>query len=237
MATAILNRRYGQDVVPRRLLYKNNIAEALASYVPTGATTDVISAGAKLIYMNGVSDFLELRVYSNGVSPYVRAGIEKTFFTAYLAALPGPPMLAPPATVGPAFRATLSADQTGIVSATFTRVNLNTKEFDTDTCYDNTTNYRFTPNVPGYYMFSWLILASCTSLTAISAQIRKNGANVGDSVFIPVSSPAQRTVGTRLIYMNGTTDYVELWGYLTGTGLKFVASAADTSFSGHFVRG
>lgn len=136
----------------------------------------------------------------------------------------------------PAFHATLSADQTSITAATFTKVNLNTEEFDTNGCYDNATNYRFTPNVPGYYEFIWHLFSNSTTLTAISAVLRKNGATVSESPFAAVASAAQRTAASRLIYMNGTTDYVELWGYLTGTGLKFSSGTSETSLSGHFVR-
>jgi hypothetical protein len=139
--------------------------------------------------------------------------------------------------VGPAFRAYLSSAQTGITSTTWTKIALNTEEFDTDACYDNTTNYRFTPNVEGYYQFSYLLFSASTTLLNLSVQLRKNGATAGESAFIPVSSAAQRTTGSRLLYMNGTTDYVELWGYLNGTGLQFSPGVAETSLSGHFVRG
>ena len=139
--------------------------------------------------------------------------------------------------VGPCFRAYLSSAQTGVASGTWTKIALNTEDFDVGGCYDNVTNYRFTPNVAGYYQFSYLLFSSSTTLSNPSTQLRKNGAAVGESAFIPVSSTAQRTVGSRLIYMNGTTDYVELWGYLIGTGLQFSPGAAETSLQGHFVRG
>ena len=32
-----------------------------------------------------------------------------------------------------------------------TKIQFNTEVFDTDSCYDNTTNYRFTPTVAGKY--------------------------------------------------------------------------------------
>ena len=43
----------------------------------------------------------------------------------------------------PAFFATLSADTT-ISDDTVTKVAANTEVFDTDSCYDNSSNYRFT---------------------------------------------------------------------------------------------
>ena len=50
----------------------------------------------------------------------------------------------------PAFSAYLSNNQS-ISGATWTKVNLNVKVFDTASAFDNTTNYRFQPTVAGYY--------------------------------------------------------------------------------------
>jgi len=157
-------------------------------------------------------------------------------FTAPPVAFMTLPSSALVAAAAPAFRAYLSADQSGVPNATFTKINFNTKEFDTNGCFDNATNYRFTPNVPGYYLFNWLVLGSGASLTGLSATLRKNGTVAGDSTYYPISTGAQRLVGSRLIYMNGTTDYVELFGYLVGSTLKFGSGVSDTSLSGHFVR-
>jgi hypothetical protein len=50
----------------------------------------------------------------------------------------------------PAFEAYSTADQT-ISDDVYTKVQFDTERFDTDNCYDNTTNYRFTPTVAGKY--------------------------------------------------------------------------------------
>ena len=53
-------------------------------------------------------------------------------------------------TMTPAFEAYLSADQS-IADVTYTKVSVDTEVYDTDGCYDNSTNYRFTPTVAGKY--------------------------------------------------------------------------------------
>ena len=53
----------------------------------------------------------------------------------------------------PAFQAYLSDDQT-ITDNTVVKINIDTEDFDTDNCYDNTTNYRFTPNKAGKYFLN-----------------------------------------------------------------------------------
>ena len=50
----------------------------------------------------------------------------------------------------PAFQAYRSSTQT-ISGSTWTKVQFNTEIYDTDSDYDNSTNYRFTPTVAGKY--------------------------------------------------------------------------------------
>src|SRR5210317_1067109 len=52
----------------------------------------------------------------------------------------------------PAFEAYLSAQQNTSDNAQ-NKILFDTEKFDTDGCYDNVTNYRFTPNVAGKYLF------------------------------------------------------------------------------------
>ena len=51
----------------------------------------------------------------------------------------------------PSFKAQLSSNQT-ISHATYTKINFDTEVYDTDGCYDNSTNYRFTPTTAGKYV-------------------------------------------------------------------------------------
>jgi hypothetical protein len=50
----------------------------------------------------------------------------------------------------PAFEAHIGTSTT-FADATVTKVQCDIEEFDTDNCYDNSTNYRFTPTVEGKY--------------------------------------------------------------------------------------
>jgi len=50
----------------------------------------------------------------------------------------------------PAFHAKLSSTQTPS-NDTEQKINVNTEDFDIDNCYDNSTNYRFTPTTAGKY--------------------------------------------------------------------------------------
>jgi hypothetical protein len=135
---------------------------------------------------------------------------------------------------GPAFSVYLSTNQT-VTSGVFTKLQANTEEFDTASCYDNATNYRFTPNIAGYYQINGNVFLSASTALNSSAGcfIYKNGsrfkdgtlsvsANTGASLFSVVSA---------LVYLNGSTDYVELYGIATGTGtLAFAANAPTVCY-------
>ena len=121
--------------------------------------------------------------------------------------------------IGPAFSAYQSSAQT-LSANTFTKLQFQTEEFDTANCFDSTTNYRFTPNVAGYYLAGGGFgggAAQCTTIVSIY----KNGSRVKIVANSPSVNPA--SYGSAIVYLNGTTDYIELYGVLsvgqvTGTG-------------------
>jgi hypothetical protein len=113
----------------------------------------------------------------------------------------------------PAFEAYLSADQT-ITESVDTKVQFDTEVFDTDNCYDNTTNYRFTPNVAGKYFVYLFIRGDATNsntLDFLFSRLYKNGSNYKESLIdVRNNYGRQATVAVNAILdMNGTTDYLE----------------------------
>jgi hypothetical protein len=142
---------------------------------------------------------------------------------------------------GPAFSAYANASQT-ISLATLTKVALNTKVFDTNSNFDNTTNYRFTPTVSGYYQINAKIRGTSTSsgMQLLLVEIYKNGSGYCNSQF-NTSSPAyaQEAGISAVIYMNGSTDYIELYGAIYGSGtpsFNYATSDITSSMSGCFLR-
>jgi hypothetical protein len=135
---------------------------------------------------------------------------------------------------GPAFSAYLTTTQS-ITSSTWTKVSLNYKEFDTNTNFDNATNYRFTPTVAGYYQINGCIGINGTAVTRNICSIYKNGSEYKRGLDAPTS--IYQIVVSSIVYFNGTTDYVELYGYITATSLGFVGnSTTATYFNGSMLR-
>jgi hypothetical protein len=135
---------------------------------------------------------------------------------------------------GPAFSAYQSSSQ-NVTSATWTKLNLQTEEFDTNACFDNSTNYRFTPTVAGYYQVVGCV-APNTIVTVIGAAIYKNGNPVSYAVGTRPSSQVDTQQVGKLIYMNGSTDYVELYCFVIGTSPTMNPLASTNYFQASLAR-
>ena len=141
------------------------------------------------------------------------------------------------ASTGPAFSAYASADQT-VSNGTWTKVVIDTELFDTNSNYD-TSNYRFTPTIAGYYQVNTILRSQGATFTLRAVGIYKNNIKYSSlSVSRESSSSAVVLAGSNLIYMNGSTDYLEMFGILSfssGTARFDSDNAADTSYFSAFL--
>jgi hypothetical protein len=138
---------------------------------------------------------------------------------------------------GPTFSAYQSSTQ-NVSNGVATKIQFQTELFDTANCFDSTTNYRFTPNVAGYYQVTAGWVGTTTAATLMTGYVYKNGSltyNMGN--FYISTSGSHGSNGSWLIYMNGSTDYIEFYGYQTGTVTMATAAAANgTYFQAALVR-
>jgi len=136
---------------------------------------------------------------------------------------------------GPAFRAYKSATQT-ISGATWTKVTFNTEDFDTANCFDSSTNYSFTPNVAGYYMFNTL-LDFYNGSGSVTVALRKNGDTTPYQYvsYFPTITGGMVS-NNNLIYLNGSTDYIDVWAYIPGTNPVITANQRGTCFGAILAR-
>jgi len=126
-----------------------------------------------------------------------------------------------------------SADQT-ITSASDNIVQFNTSDFDPQS-WLNTSTYRITPNIAGYYevsFFAWFGSASASN-NQYNAQARKNGSTFFIAQELATASSANSGVsmgGTRVVYLNGTTDYLDFTVY-NGTGASVTLQATNGTWA------
>ena len=142
-----------------------------------------------------------------------------------------------------------NADQ-NIATNAKTTVALNQKVFDLDS-YFNTSTYRYTPQVAGYYYIECMLQyrpKTAADDVALSTEINKNGSTYHSTGASPYLSPngstgprgqhafkagagkENQTTITAMVYFNGSSDYVTLTGYIfnyTDT------SATDNHLLGH----
>jgi len=132
----------------------------------------------------------------------------------------------------PAFSAYQSSSQS-VTAGNWTQINFQTKEFDTASAFDNVTNYRFNPQVAGYYQTSGGVGMNA-SATTIQLAVYKN-ATLAKYLEISNSSTESNVSGSTLIYLNGTNDFLTLVVNI-GTSQGLAANSASTFFQAVLVR-
>jgi hypothetical protein len=142
----------------------------------------------------------------------------------------------------PAFSAYLTTTPYNVTTATFTKIPFDAELFDTANAFDSTTNYRFTPQVNGYYQVNaGLYFSGSAAVTRGIIAFYKNGASyiLGNMMSPYTSTNNGVAVISALIYCNGSTDYIEVYGRVDGTSPFFNGDAGGTQvyFSGSMVRG
>ena len=141
----------------------------------------------------------------------------------------------------PAFSAGMSGNQT-INHASATKVSFNSEIFDTDGCYDPSTNYRFTPTTAGKYYVNLNLFVDgqgAGNLRIPNVFIYKNGVVFSNSAIDMASGFGNNgTFGvSSVITMNGSSDYLEAYAYMyvQDSSTSTIGGSATSSalFSGY----
>lgn len=136
---------------------------------------------------------------------------------------------------GPTFSAAMSTTQS-ISNGTFTKVNFDTEIWDTNSNY-NTANYRFTPTIAGYYQVNCSIDGGAsTGQVRVISGVYKNGSayRIGQNTNT-ASGGSFTGVCSALVYLNGTTDYIECYGYI-GASTPIISPSPGTWFDACLLR-
>jgi hypothetical protein len=147
---------------------------------------------------------------------------------------------------GPAFSAYFNGSSQSISASTWTKVTMNAEDFDTNTNYDPTTNYRFTPTVAGYYQITSSVFFSIgASATGASIAIYKNGSIYKGAATYSLTNGGMEGSISLPILFNGSTDYVEVYVWVSAAGTTVTGSTAtgyggaggaNALFNGHLIR-
>jgi hypothetical protein len=144
---------------------------------------------------------------------------------------------------GPAFSAFGNSSYSA-TSGVDTKVRFNNERFDTANCFDPTTNFRFTPNVAGYYQINYTVRFQIGSSFSIAyTMLYKNGSvyAIGNQIMnLGAGTVYMDMPASDLVYMNGTTDYLEVYVNIGATTITIndsVGTGFSSLFSGCLVRG
>jgi|21_taG_2_1085346.scaffolds.fasta_scaffold11450_5 hypothetical protein len=141
----------------------------------------------------------------------------------------------------PAWHVYRSASQT-IADDTSTKVEYNLETIDTDSAYDNSTNYRFTvPSGEGgnYFVYATGNMYG-TSLSEMNLQIKLNGSNIRTFQFSMTGGHyAQQGIQAMGIIPLSAGDYLEVFAHgQVGSGsVTFYSSGTYVSYFGGFKLG
>ena len=194
--------------------------------VITNSSTDLITTAGDILYGTAADTVARLGIGTAGQVLTVNSGAT------------APQWATAAASSGPAFSVYRNQSQTLTIN-TWNKVQFEVEDFDTDSCYNNATNYRFTPNKSGYYQFNYN--AQAESGYATFCALYKNGSlyHYGFKSN-PGSSQNNHGNGAFIAYANGTTDYFEVYlnpgsGY-AGTAVVNWGTDRRSAFSGVWIR-
>lgn len=135
----------------------------------------------------------------------------------------------------PVFSAYQTAAQT-LTHDVYNKILLQAEHFDTNNCFD-TSNSRFQPNVAGYYFIEGAASALVSGAQYTHSLIYKNGVVWVGGPQSALTGPYQAVPVSTTLYLNGTTDYVELFFYYDSTATaNSISGQANTRMSGFLVR-
>lgn len=132
---------------------------------------------------------------------------------------------------GPAFGAVKNLEQS--LTSTPSKILYQSEEFDTGGCYDAATS-RFQPTVAGYYFISASVQSS-VSTAALLLSVYKNGVLTHNGAYANTTLGAPIVNLAVLMYMNGTTDYLEIYGS-QGTSGNTTSNGTACYFKGFLAR-
>jgi len=137
--------------------------------------------------------------------------------------------------VVPIVNANRSADQTGISAGTFTKVLFNNEVTDTHNFFDASINYRFQPTIAGYYIINTAVSITTTAGTRFITSLFKNLNEYIRLLDVVTTADAMRIPVSSIIQLNGSSDFIEIYGYADTTNALTFSSYVQGTFFNAFL--
>ena len=217
-------------------VYQNGVMLGSTDYTATNGTTVVLAVGALVgdtvttesFYVSSVLNAIPATAGAVN-SSYIASGVTLTSPTITGATI------TVASTAAPAFSAWAS-NTTSMPNGVNTKILFDTEEFDTNS---NFASSRFTPTVAGYYQINASARIGMNGATEVLCSLYKNGSSYKrgfDLYGVTVASGFVHCNVNTIVYMNGTTDYIEYYAYQS-SGVTNTAGGNNLSwFNGAMIR-
>lgn len=199
---------------------------------PTNDSGSVNVTG--MVYCNGTTDTIFLAMSTYGAVALWSAGNHQSPYLNQLHVF-GPidsTYVKLPSTSAYVSKARMFVGNPSVVKpGGFSRIPVNVVDFDPDGICD-TANNRMIPKKAGYYHVDGMFYYYNSAQSAL-ASIYKNGVEYIRGNHLPPTASGNYLGLTvsGIVYCNGTTDYIELWGYATGDGGSLYTVTTDRVLS------
>lgn len=209
-------------------VYRNGVRLGAADFTASNGTTVVLTSGATAGDLIVTESFFVSSVLN--AIPAAAGAVNDTYLNT--GAVTQAKVATGVAGTGPSFSA-YAGTSTTIPNSSWTKVTLDTEIFDTN---NNFASSRFTPTVAGYYQINALGQVSSTAAPC-AVDIYKNGSGTGYAVGGYQSATLYSTTSvSRVIYLNGTTDYVEMYIWQANGTSATAVSGTQNQMNGSMVR-
>jgi len=188
-------------------VYRNGVMLGTADFTATSGTTVVLATGATSGDLVTTESFYVSSVLN--AIPATAGAVTSTYLLS--GAVTQTKLGTGVAGNGPAFSAYPTAG-TSCASGTDTKVAFAAVDFDTASCYNASTS-RFTPNVAGYYSIIGMARFGPITATLTIGSVFVNGSVYSRGSGASCSSSYAYNQCSAIVYLNGTTDYVEFYAY------------------------
>ena len=142
----------------------------------------------------------------------------------------------PNSTVNPIMNVTMASNQS-ITSGVWVKMTFDTVDYDTTSDF-NTSTYRYTPSVAGYYFVTASGFLNTNTSTRPVVSIWKNGGEYKTEAWLGTSALGGNSGNiTNIVYLNGSTDYIEAYiSQNTGSTITLTNNSVITYFQAHLIQ-
>lgn len=140
----------------------------------------------------------------------------------------------PTVVAGPTFSAYQNTAQT-ISQNVQTKITFDSIEWNIGSNYSTSTS-KFTPTTAGYYQVVASVGSQNVAGSVVELAIFKNGSTYKSGLSINAGA-TYRSQMTCMVYMNGSTDYIETYWYQNYSGTRATVNTSnDTYFQATFIK-